>query len=185
VFTVGNNTLVYDAAASSIGGSPQWHERQSGVTNGTGFKPWRSQHGVEAYGKILVGDTQTGNIGELSFDTTTEYGAVVERYFTTRPFIERVETIFSHEVELLMQTGVGDGTTTDPQIRLDYSDDMGRTWSNEIPRSMGKVGEYNTRVIWSRLGSIPRSRVLRFKMSDPVEFSVYGLFANAQVTTGG
>jgi hypothetical protein len=185
VFTIGDNTLVYDAATSAFTGKPEWHERQTGITNGAGFKSWRCKNGVDAFGKILVGDDRTGKIGELTFDKFTEYGDTVERFFTTKPFIDLGDTIFSHEIELLMQTGVGDGTTSNPQIRLDYSDDMGRTWSNEIPRSMGKVGEYNTRVIWSRLGSIPRSRVLRFKMSDPVEFNVYGLFANAEGVNSG
>ena len=63
--------------------------------------------------------------------------------------------------------------------------DPKESFNSEISRSMGGVGEFKTRVRWSRLGSIPNNRVLRFKMTDPVEYNVYSLFANAEVTTSG
>lgn len=185
VFTVGNNTLVYDAATSALSGAPEWHERQTGITNGTGFQPWRAVHGVKAYGDIQVGDDRSGKVGALDFTLNTEYGNTIERFFTTKPFINNGDQVFSHEIELHMQTGVGDATTAIPKIRMDYSDDGSRTFSNEISKSMGAVGRYKDRVRWSRLGSFPMSRVLRFKMSDPVDFNVYSLFANAEGVTSG
>lgn len=185
VFTIGKNTFVYDATTSTLSGKHEWHERQTGITDGNDFQVWRAIHGVKAFGKILVGDDRSGKTGELDFDTKTEYGDKVERFFTTKPFMQLGNDIFSHEVELLMQTGVGDATTPDPQIRMDYSDDGGRTFVSEISRSMGKIGEFKTRVRWSRLGSIPNNRMLRFKMTDPVDYNVYSLFANAEVTESG
>lgn len=185
VFTIGSNTFVYDATTSALSGKPEWHERQTGITNGNGFQVWRAIHGIKAFGKILVGDDRSGLIGELDFDTKTEYGDKVERFFTTKPFTINGEAIFSHEIELSMQTGVGDSTTPDPQIRMDYSDDEGRTFVNEISKPMGKVGEFKTRVRWTRLGRIPDNRMLRFKMTDPVEYNIYSLFANAEVTDSG
>lgn len=56
----------------------------------------------------------------------------------------------------------------DPQIMLDWSDDKGKTWSTEITASMGKIGEYGTRVIFRRLGS-SRDRIFRVSISDPVK----------------
>ena len=185
VFTIGDNTFVYDATTSALSGKDEWHERQTGITDGNGFQVWRAIHGIKAFGKILVGDDRSGKTGELDFDTKTEYGDKVERFFTTKPFIQDGNDIFSHEIELLMQTGVGDATTPDPQIRMDYSDDGGRTFVSEISKSMGKVGQFKTRVRWTRLGSIPSNRVLRFKMTDPVEYNVYALFANIEVTNSG
>jgi len=185
VFTIGNNTFVYDATTSALSGKPEWHERQTGITNGNGFQVWRGIHGIKAFGKILIGDDRSGQIGELDFDTKTEYNEKVERFFTTKPFISSGEAIFSHEIELLMQTGVGDSVTPDPKIRMDYSDNEGRTFVNEIAKPMGKVGEFKTRVRWVRLGRIPNNRILRFKMTDPVEYNVYSLFANAEVTSSG
>jgi len=185
VFTVGNNTFAYDATTSALSGKPEWHERQTGITNGTGFQVWRAIHGMKAFGKILVGDDRTGKIGELDFNTKTEYGDQVERFFTTKPFTVLSESVFSKEIELSMQTGVGDATTPNPQIRMDYSDNGGKTFVSEISRSMGKVGEFNKRVRWSRLGRIPTDRVLRFKTTEPVEYNIYALYANAEVTSSG
>lgn len=185
VFTIGDNTFSYDATTSALSGKNEWHERQTGITNGVGFQPWRGIHGLKAFGKILIGDDRSGKIGELDFNTLTEYGDNVERFFTTKPFSNQGDDIFSHEIELIMQTGVGDETTPNPQIRMDYSDNGGRTFSNEIPQSIGAVGKFNTRVRWTRLGSIPRDRMLRFKMTDPVEYNIYSLFANAEITSSG
>lgn len=185
VYTIGIHTFVYDATTSALSGKPEWHERQTGITNGEGFQVWRAIHGIKAFGKILVGDDRSGKTGELDFETKTEYGDKVERFFTTKPFIADGETIFSHEVEIKMQVGVGDATTPDPQIRMDYSDDGGQKFRNEISKPMGKVGESKTRIRWTRLGSIPDNRILRFKMTDPVEYNVYALFANAEVTNSG
>jgi len=185
VFTVGNNTFVYDATTSALSGKHEWHERQTGVTNGNGFQVWRAIHGFKAFGKNLVGDDRSGKIGELDIGTLKEYGDKIERIFSTKPFINQGDKLFSHEIELIMQVGVGNADAPDPQIRMDYSDDEGRTFSDEISKSMGKVGEFNTKVRWSRLGSIPTSREVRYKMTDPVEFNVYALFANAEVSNSG
>lgn len=185
VFTVGKNTLVYDATTSALSGKNEWHERQTGITDGNGFQVWRAIHGIKAFGEIQVGDDRSGKIGELDFDEKTEYGDKVERFFTTKPFTQEGDSIFSHELEISMQTGVGDATTPDPQIRMDYSDDEGRTFDGEISKSMGKIGEFKTRVRWTRLGRIPNNRILRFKMTDPVEYNIYSLFANAEVTDSG
>lgn len=185
VFTIGDNTFVYDQTTSRLSGKPEWHERQTGVTNGTGFSRWRAVHGVKAFGKIQVGDDRSGLVGELNRDVQKEYGNAIERFWTTKPFINNGDDIFSHEIELFMETGLGNADVADPQLRFDYSDNGSRTFSHEISRSMGKVGEYNTRMRWSRLGSIPLARVLRWKTAAPVPINVFGLFANAEVTNSG
>lgn len=179
VFTVGKHTMVYDAATG------RWAERQTGITDGNGFLPWRSTHGVLAFGKILVGDDRSGKIGDLDNEIFTEYGDKIERIISTQPFLDKGDTLFSRELELSMRTGVGDATTPDPQIRHDYSDDGSHTYSHEVSKSMGKKGEYKTRVRWTRLGSIPNTRVLRWKTTEPVLIEIYALYANAEGTNSG
>jgi hypothetical protein len=183
VFTVGFNTLVYDQVTSARSGKAEWHERQTGITNGKGFKGWRAIHGALAYGSIQVGDDRSGLVGRLDKGTYKEYGNDIERVFTTKPFMESGDKIFSGSVELYMQTGLGNDDIEDPQIRFDYSDDGSRTFSNEAPVSMGKRGEHKTRVRWRRLGGFPLSRVLRWKTTAPVPVDVYGLYADARITT--
>lgn len=185
VLTIGSNTFVYDATTSKLAGSPQWHERQTGVGNGDTFFSWRAIHGAKSFGKILVGDDRSGLVGELDDDTFTEYGNTIERIISTKPFIERGESIFSKEVSLFMQTGEGNAASPDPQIRIDYSDNGGRSYKNEITRSMGKVGKYQITVRWSRLGRIPNSRIFRWKVTEPVRFNIFALFANAEITSSG
>jgi hypothetical protein len=186
VFTVGADTFVYDTTTSSLaGGIPQWHQRQTGIGNGDNFFVWRAIHAQLAYGKILVGDDRSGKIGYLDVNTYTEYGEPIERIIATKPFMNNLDYIYSDEIELFMQTGLGSAELPDPQIRMDYSDDGGRIFSNEIFASMGKVGEYNIKVSWDRLGAFPRTRSLRFKTTAPVPINIYGLFASAELVTNG
>ena len=55
-----------------------------------------------------------------------------------------------------------------PTAWLSWSNDGGRTWSSEYSSSLGRQGEYKTRLIWRRLGS-PRNRIFRLKISDSVK----------------
>jgi hypothetical protein len=179
VFTIGDNTFVYDQTASRLAGIPQWHERQTGITNGEGFKCWRAVHGVLVNGKIQVGDDRSGLIGELDSGVYKEYGCLIEKMWSTKPFINQGNKIFSNEVELFMETGVGNVDENDPQIRMDYSDDGSKTFTAEIPKTMGAIGTYKTRVRWKRLGAIPLTRVLRWKTTAPNKVNVFSLFVNA------
>lgn len=185
VFTFGDHTFVYDQTTSRLSGVPSWHERQTGVTNGTGFQKWRAIHGVEAFGDIQVADDRSGLIGNLNSETFKEYGNRIERVISTKPFADRGEKLFSKEVELYMETGLGNDDVEEPVMRMDYSDDGSRTFRSELKRSLGKKGEYKTRLRWKRLGSIPLSRVMRWKTTDPVPINIYSLFANAEVTERG
>lgn len=185
IITVGDNTLVYDSTTSALAGRPQWHERQSGITSAQGFKAWGGVHGILAYGKILVGDAGTDRIGSLEFECKTEYGEPVERFFSTQPFISDIQSTFAHEIELDMEVGVGLINEPTPMMLMSYSDDQGNTFNNPVPRSMGKVGEYKTRVRWTRGGRFPRSRTYLFRTTDPVRCNIYGLFASAEVYNSG
>jgi hypothetical protein len=62
------------------------------------------------------------------------------------------------------------------QVMLRWSDDGGHTWSNEHWASMGKLGQYGTRVIWRRLGMTTdlRDRVYEVSGSDPVKIAIMG-----------
>ena len=51
-------------------------------------------------------------------------------------------------------------------VRMDRSKD-GKTWSDERPRAVGKVGEYNRRIAWRQNGRASRSEIFRFKYAEP------------------
>lgn len=178
--TIGDNTMVYDATATKKLGTPTWHERQSGITDGITFKRWRAQHIIKAFGKIFTGDAQGSVVSQLDPDTFFELTERIERVVQSQPFNIEGTPIFSHEQELFIDSGVGNSDSTDPEWLFKYSDDLGRTWSNRIARAMGKVGEYTQRLIWSRMGRIPFARVVHFKTDDPVRIAVYKLEAEAE-----
>ncbi len=172
-FTIRSNvtaskTFVYDSATDV------WHERQTGVNDNS----WRVTCILSVYGLLLCGDIVDGRIGYMDKNTYQDYGEVRFRMRTCRPFFSEELPIFQGQMELTMETGVGITASNeedppnqgqDPQIRLSYSDNGGRTWSYEMSRSYGKIGEFFCLPTWRRLGLIPRHRVLRFISTEPVK----------------
>lgn len=171
-FSLPTKTFVYDMV------SGEWHERRSVFMSGefTQDVRWRVNAMTTAYGRVFVGDSQDGRIGVIEPETYNEYGQDIIRTFSAPMIQANGNPISTSELELLMESGVANDTATDPQIRMDYSDD-GKTWSDEMFRSMGKIGQYMNRVIWSRLGRTPYFRIFRFQMSDQVKPVVIKLTA--------
>jgi hypothetical protein len=64
----------------------------------------------------------------------------------------------------------------DPKAMLRWSDDGGHTWSNEHWSPMGKIGVYQQRVFWRRLGMTLklRDRVYEVSGTDPVKVAIMG-----------
>jgi len=169
-----SKTFVYDATTSALTGQLTWHERQSGVSD----DKWRVNSIVSAYGELLVGDARDGRIGSLQKEVYTEYGEPIFRQKTSKPFTAEQKVAFAGEVKLTMESGTGLINGLDPQIRMDFSDDGARTWSNDFWRSYGKIGEYHSYPCWRRLGRIPHNRVLRFTTTEPVKSTVIRLDAS-------
>lgn len=69
----------------------------------------------------------------------------------------------------------------DPQIMMQYSNDGGYTWSDELWQSIGKQGERKSRVKWSRLGQ-SRDRVFKVRISDPIKVALIN--AEIEVESG-
>ena len=159
-FTVGDFTFVYDVVSS------RWHERRSTIDDTQAR--WRGNSLVTAYGRVLVGDSVDGRIGELSADIYTEYGDNIRRVIASQPFANQGNAVRVSMIEVTIESGVGNSDRPDPMISMDISDDA-KTYKYERSRSMGKVGEYNSRAVWYRNGRSPRFRIFRFKMSDPVK----------------
>jgi hypothetical protein len=88
---------------------------------------------------------------------------------------------FFHELWLDMETGVGlnAGQGSDPQVMLEWSDDGGHTFPNQMWASAGKIGEFRRRVRYRRLGK-SRDRVWRATITDPVKRVFIG--ADARTT---
>ena len=159
-FALPGTTLVYDTI------SKRWHERKSFVDGSLGA--YRVNALVRAYNQLWAGDLVDGRIGLLAQNVYTEYDTEIRRTIVTQPFQNNMDSFVLPELELTVESGVGNSSAADPKVGLERSVD-GKIWSDARYRSIGKVGEYNRRVIWNRNGRASRFELFRFTISDPVK----------------
>lgn len=157
-FPFANRTIVYDCSTQ------EWHDRES-----LGLGRWRANCVVQCYGHTLIGDSQSGRIGILDPDTHEEWGDPQRVEWTYQPvYGENVKVSHKHfELVLNVGNGVTVGQGQNPLATLKISDDGGNVFRALPTRSLGAIGQYNTRVDWWKLGS-SRQRVYRVEITDPV-----------------
>ncbi|GAF79373.1 unnamed protein product, partial [marine sediment metagenome] len=168
-FALPSVTMFYDLATK------RWHERNSVITEDEGEESeedvetrWRVNSIITAYGLLLVGDSQDGRIGTLSYNNLTEYGNNIIRLFTTQPFTNMGNEITSTMIELTMESGAGNFDVPDPVVSMAASANS-KTFTNERVRKIGKKGEYERRIVWYKNGRQDRWVVWQFRMSEPVK----------------
>jgi len=181
-FPTDDITFVYDVTTQ------QWHERSTHV-EGVLFEQHRhlSNEYVFFGGKHLVSHYSEPKIYEMSSRFYDDDGVPIISVRTAQPIFDENENDNTKIFKLIIdaETGgeVGVGTTpggpsvSPPTAWLSWSNDGGRTWSSEYSSSLGKRGEFRTRLIWRRLGS-PKNRVFRLKISDPVKKVLLGVVVN-------
>lgn len=155
-------TLCYDTATGA------WHERSFRNTTSNDEEQHRGSCHVFFKQKHLVGDRETNQIYQMSLDFYDDNGDP-QVWRRISPYYDEEKQLISHaQFELDMEIGQGlqSGQGSDPKIMMRYSDN-GHIWSDELWRSMGKVGEYDTRVKWNKLGRA-RQRVYEVSSSEPV-----------------
>lgn len=176
--TLPNTTFVYDLDNN------RWHERLS--INGVELDQYRVSGMIEAYGRIMVGDLQDGRTGSIDSDSNLEYGRLIKRFVTSRPFDNNGDPIRMASIEAVCESGVGlssdidielgeteDGTIltakagADPQITFSYSKNDGRTFEGPRSRSLGKIGDHRIVQVWRRSGNYPDTVVVKFEISTP------------------
>lgn len=177
-FPTANTTWVYDIETQL------WHERVSYDANGNSLGRWRGNCSVVFNNLTVIGDAIGNQIGTPSSSVYTEYGNQIIGILDAPPIHNDRKRIFFDTFELDCETGVGltSGQGSNPQIMLNWSDDGGRTFSRTQQwRSMGKLGAYQTRLRWTRLGNA-RQRVFRATISDPVRRTI--IAARADLSLG-
>ena len=162
-FPTASKTWVYDAATTA------WHERAY-LNPATGQLEQHRSIGHIFFGYTnVVGDYENGNIYALDPDYYSDNGdPILSRRAASTLTADSKRQFFS-SLQIEMDEGVGliSGQGSDPQVCLDWSDDNGNTWSNQHWTELGAMGEYQTRVMWDRLGSA-RDRTFRISITDPV-----------------
>jgi len=152
-----------------------WHRRQS-----YGRNNWRVSCLENWNGVWIAGDAIDGRLYALDWNVFDEDGAPLVAERTSPYSTEAQNRILQAAMEVVMDTGYG-ALNGDNYVNLAYSDDGGRNYSNWKQVSLGKVGQYGTRVQFFRLGQF-RSRIFRLQVSSPVKrdlIAVSGVFKEA------
>lgn len=130
-------------------------------------------------GSVVMGDQYTGRLYRPDLSADTENGEVipVEIQVPSIQTDRAKATLYAYECQI--QAGVGTSLDPDPQMILQYSKDGGNTYSPELPRPMGQIGEYLTRCIW-RLGVSFRQLQIRLKLPAKVQRFVIAHYADVR-----
>lgn len=177
-FPTEDHTWVYDQT------SGQWVEWLYWDVANAVWKGYRPMFHAMAFGEHRMLDRSTGTFYTLSPTVYTDAGGAALRRLRRAPFPSTDDArVFVSEFQLTTQVGIGlsTGQGSDPQAMLRVSRDYGHTWGNEHWTTLGAIGAYLTRVVWSRLGAFRGARgVFEVVVSDPVPFSIVGASVDAQ-----
>lgn len=134
----------------------------------------RANMGVFFISRMIVADYENGKLYVLDKSTYSDNGASITRKIVSRHLFSN-DYIPISELWIDMETGVGlvSGQGSDPQVALRVSEDRGHTWSNEIWRSFGPMGDYREppSARWNRLGS-SCSWTFELTITDPVKVAI-------------
>lgn len=167
-------TLVYDLATNI------WHER-SYLNNEGNYEVERSACGTFAFNKTITIDHESGNIYEQSLKYTNDNGREIARDRIFTHIQDENQLGIYNNLTVGFETGVGTqtGQGSDPQAILFCSRDGGRTWSGGRFKSIGKAGQYISRVTWHRLGQA-RQMTFRIRVTDPAPVRISGAWVNTK-----
>ena len=180
-----NLTWVYD------GSTQMWHKWLY-CDNQNNYQRHRSNCSAFFQGSVLVGDWENGQIYRLDPDNYTDNGQNIRRVRRCPHLVTDFQRQYFEELQIQFQPGVGlQGIETfplgdndigiNPQAMLRWSNDGGSTWSNEHWSGIGKVGKYQNRIIWRRLGWA-RDRIYEVVVTDPVKTVIVS--ANLKASVG-
>lgn len=170
-------TWVYDAATGL------WHKRGLWDSAARRYTAYRPQFHCYANDAHLTCDRASGAIWALDSGVSLDVDGAGIRRLRRCPYLSKEQQrVYYQSLQLDLEVGLGTqiGQGTDPQIMLRWSNNQAQTWSNEHWESAGKVGAYQTRVIWDRLG-VGRNRVFEIAMTDPVPYRITGAYLQAEV----
>lgn len=154
----GEGSFAYDL------GTDTWHER-------TSYGRTLFRGGTSAIGpnnQPLLGDDTSNVIWELSADDVTD-GA--------DPVLYECAGLVDYSgppsrcSNVLMDVAVGrtPDVENDPMMMLDWSDDFAETFSDPVAAPLGRQGQRQTKVVWTRLPIIRRpGRLFRWRTTEPV-----------------
>lgn len=170
-FPAAKKTWCYDATTG------MWHERSYYNLTKYQHEHHRAMTHVFFNGEHLVGDRSNGIVYRLCPDCSTDNLEPILRERITPVINPQGSQLIFDAVELILQTGQQENTK--PVIRLDWSDDRGKSWSKDRVLDFGAIGEFNKRTVFNRLGQ-SRNRVFRLRVSDSNRLIILGAKARVR-----
>lgn len=173
-FPSANATWLYDLTTNI------WTELGTWNSAKGDYDVWHPRVHLSAFGMHLVGEAATGTISKLDVTYATEPDGSVIRRLRRGPVLVnemRRQPLGRFEVGLEAGLGLVSGQGSKPQVMGRFSDDGGKTWSNERNASAGEIGNYRARVAFTRLGS-PRLWVPELTMTDPIPWRIVDAYLN-------
>lgn len=161
-------TWVYDVTTK------MWHQRAYLYQGNLERHRIDSLCYIPNLGIHIGGDYETNKIYELDPDAKTDFDNPIKRLRSSPHLSQDLQNVFYKSFQVDLEQGVGTSGTgqgVDPQMMMRFSNDGGRTWSDESLGAIGKIGEYKTRTKWRRLGKC-RDRVFEVSVSDPVDVNL-------------
>ena len=147
------------------GSTKLWSQLKS-----SGIGRHRADMQVSYLNQSYVTDYTNGKIYRVDLDVYTDNGDAIDLELVSRHVVDEDKYLSIGALEVLMESGVGlsTGQGSEPQAMLQISRDGGRTYGTEIFAPIGKIGAYQTRTRWRRLGG-RRDNVYKLRITDPVK----------------
>lgn len=128
-------------------------------------------------GRCLIGDVG-GKLHILDPLKHTDNGTPIVRRWTgylDAPPRTRVDTLI-----LDCTTGQASTYLENPVVTMEFSDDLGRTWSDPEAASLGHRGEFGAQPVWTRLGAIQGrdGRLITMTCAEDLPLTVHTLTYN-------
>jgi hypothetical protein len=157
--------------------SGDWHQRGYWSPLQNRFDVWRPRVHAYAFGRHLTGERATGSIASMSVGDGTESDSSVIRRVRIAPplWAAATQRLIVSRLDVVMDTGLGlsTGLGSSPLAMLRSSTDS-RTWGPERLCGAGAMGQYGTRVFWTRITSSKRVWFPELSVTDPIPWRVLG-----------
>lgn len=170
-----NQTLVFDAAATTAAGAPVWFTL---ATSLVGNSQYRAKNLVWVYNRWNVGDPASTAFGHLSDSLSSHWGVLNGWEFSTIIVYNESRGLLFHELELVALTG-NSIFGTDPSIWTSYTED-GVTWSQERVCKAGMTGARGKRLSWLQQGRMRQWRAQKFRGTSDAQLTVARLEARVE-----
>lgn len=135
------------------------------------FRVWSSARSFD--GSYYVGDLDQGAVWKL--EPTLTLDGDLPMICEWSGLLELIKPVRCNAVILDCSVGIGTPDYPDnvPTVQLRTSDNRGKTWGSWHTELLGRMGEFNRQVYWTRLGIMSSpGRVFHFRTNPPARFTV-------------